>query len=127
MGKKFNTYVAVHKDPAESVWFAPGDDVPDWAVDLVGAHVYEDQGEVEDARLTDPHLEPDTAEVGFTTLTTLPEVVGGVQADEAEADEVDYTRLKKDELIALCEERELDTDGSKAELIERLEADDEEE
>ena len=126
MGKKFNTHVAVHKDPAESVWFAPGDDVPDWAVDLVGDHTYTDSEPEDDARFRDPHLDPDQDEVHFSTVTALPPVVGGVSADETDAEEeVDYSHLKKDELIALAEERGLDTDGTKADLIERLEADDE--
>lgn len=127
MGRKFNTYVAVHKDPAESVWFEPGDDVPDWAVDLVGDHVYTDSEPEEDVRLTDPALEPDQDEVQFSTVTALPPVVGGVSADEAEADEVDYSHMKKDELIALAEERGLDSDGTKAEIIARLEEDNDEE
>lgn len=119
MGKKFNTYVAVHKDPAESVWFAPGDDVPDWALDLVGDHVYGDAEAVEDVRLTDPHYEDDDPDASFFTPNTLPATVGET-VDDVDDDEIDLSTLKKDELIALAEERDLDTSGTKAELIERI-------
>lgn len=128
MAKKFTTYVNVFTDETHANYetFAPGDDVPDWALDRVGSHVYEDD-DTTDVRLTDPHYEDDDPAVNFSTPTTLPPVAGGVSADEADSEEeVDYSHLKKDELIALAEERGLDTDGTKADLIERLEADDEE-
>lgn len=127
MAKTFNTYVNVHRDASNYETFAPGDEVPDWALDHVGSHVYEDSDEGTDVRLTDPHYDEDQAEVGFTTPTALPVVTGGVSADEADDDEeVDYSDLKKDELVALAEERGLDSSGTKADIIERLEADDEE-
>lgn len=129
MAKKFNTYVNVFTDETNANYetFAPGDEVPDWALDRVGSHVYEDSDEGTDVRLTDPHYEEDDPAVGFTTPTTLPVVAGGVSADETDDDEeVDYSDLKKDELVALAEERGLDSSGTKADIIERLEADDEE-
>lgn len=125
MAKKFTVHVNVHKDASNYETFAPGDDVPDWALDHVGDHTYTDQDDY-DVRLTDPHYEDDDPAVQFTTPTALPPVVGGVPSDEAEADELeDYTSLKKDELIALAEERGLDSSGTKAEIIERLVEDDE--
>lgn len=125
MGKKFTVHVNVFRDPSNYETFAPGDDVPDWALDHVGDHTYTDQDEF-DVRLTDPHYEDDDPAVKFATPTTLPPVVGGVSSNETDSDEeVDYTELKKDELIALAEERGLDSSGTKADIIERLEADDE--
>lgn len=38
MAKIFGVHVALHSPEAESVWFAPGDEVPEWALDLVGDH-----------------------------------------------------------------------------------------
>lgn len=123
MGKKFNAHVAVHKDPAETVWFAPGDDVPDWAVDLVGDHVLEgNEDDSEDVRLTDPHYEDDEDATKWSTVNTLPptaEATSDVDADGS------YDDLSKDELKELLEQRDLPVSGNKAELIARLEEDDE--
>ena len=44
---------------------------------------------------------------------------GEAAADEPEQD---LTALKKDELVALADERGVDSSGTKAEIIERLEA-----
>lgn len=44
----FAAHVVVHSD-AGPVQFAPGDEVPDWAVDLVGDHVLADDPEPESA------------------------------------------------------------------------------
>ncbi len=127
MAKKFNTYVNVHKDPAEYVSFAPGDEVPDWALDLVGDHVYTDADET-DVRLTDPHYEEDEDATKWQSVNTLPDAVDKDYSEDIEEDEeVDYSSLKKDELVKLAEKRELDASGTKAEIIERLEADDAEE
>lgn len=122
MAKVFNSHVAVHKDPAETVWFAPGDEVPDWALELVGDHVYGDADEAEDVRLTDPHYEAD--EDLFVTANTLPPAAGANTSDEDVDVEESYEDLSKDQLKELCEERELPVSGNKAELIARLEADD---
>jgi hypothetical protein len=43
----------------------------------------------------------------------------------AAAETSDYSSLKKDELIEAAEGRKLDPSGTKADIIERLEADDE--
>lgn len=124
MAKQFTVHVNVFKDATNYETFAPGDDVPDWALDHVGDHTYTDSDEV-DVRLTDPHYEDDDPDLQFSTPTTLPPVVGGVPADEAEAEESEYTDLNKDELKELCEERGLPVSGTKTELIARLEEDDE--
>lgn len=125
MAKKFNAYVHVYKDPASYESFEPGDEVPDWALDKVGEHTYTDSDEV-DVRLTDPHLDPDDPETQFTTPTKLPPEAGGqVEEEEDDEEEVDYSDLKKDELVALADERGVDSSGTKAEIIERLQADDE--
>jgi len=125
MAKKFNTYVVVHKDPAEDVWFAPGDEVPDWALELVGDHVYGGNHEAEevDVRLTDPHYEEDDPEGKFQTAITLPPEEGGIleNVDDADDDEeVDLDKLTKRELQLMAQEAGLDDTGTKAELIERL-------
>ena len=128
MAKKFNTYVAVHKDPAESVWFAPGDEVPDWALDLVGDHVYGGTHEADsdvDVRLTDPENEPDDPDTKWSSPNALP---ASVDADASMEDvDYDYSDLKKDELVALADERGIDSSGTKADIIARVEEDDEEE
>lgn len=120
MAKVFNSHVAVHKNHAESVWFAPGDEVPAWAEELVGPHVYAEHREEEDVRLTDPENEPDDDATKWSTVNTLPPTGQEVAEDE---DVVDLDTLKKDELVALAEERGLDTSGTKAELKERIAAD----
>lgn len=122
MAKKFNTYVAVHKDPAESVWFAPGDEVPDWALELVGDHVYGGNHEADDeidVRLTDPQYEPDDPATGFTSPNTLPPEDGGT-VENVDDEEVDLDKLTKRELQLMAQEAGLDDTGTKAELIERL-------
>lgn len=126
MAKIFNTYVNVHRDAANYETFAPGDEVPDWALEdgRVGEHTYTEQDDF-DVRLTDPHYKDDDPAVRFSTPTTLPPVAGGVSSDASDAEDVDYTDLKKDELIALAEERGVDSSGTKAEIIARLEEDDE--
>jgi hypothetical protein len=122
MAKKFNTYVVVHKDPAEDVWFAPGDEVPDWALELVGDHVYGGDHEADDevdVRLTDPHYEDDDPDTQFQTAITLPPEEGGTVEDVD--DEESYEDLTKDQLKELAEERGLAHSGTKAELVARLE------
>lgn len=124
---KFNCYCVVHKDPAESVRFGPGDEVPEWALPLVGDHVISGDHEAEeekiDVRLTDPHLEADDPAVGFSTVNTLPPSASAVEDVDDDEDEVDLTKLHKAELIEEAEARGLDTSGTKAELIERILAD----
>lgn len=133
---KFNTYVAVHKDPAETVWFAPGDEAPEWAIDLVGEHVFEgNEDDAEDVRLTDPQYEED--DVLPFSPNTLPINVSDVQEEEEEEEEevdedeaeeeeesndLDYNHYTKAELIELAQSEGLDTSGTKADLIERLTA-----
>lgn len=133
MGKKFNAHVAVQKDYAEVVWFHPGDEVPAWAKELVGDHVLAGDHEADDSvdvRLTDPENEPDEDETKWATVNTLPPPVDQPAADVADEEELDLDTLKKDELVELASERGLDTSGTKAELKERIladqEADDEE-
>lgn len=121
---KFNAYVSVYKDPAEHVEFAPGDDVPDWALPLVGDHVLDAREEEDDVRLGDPHYEEDSPEVQFSTPITLPTNGETVADDVDEEPEGEYSDLTKDELKELAEERGLAVSGTKAELIARLEEDD---
>lgn len=117
---KFNAHVAVHKNHVETVWFAPGDTVPDWALGLVGDHVLEgNESDEVDVRLTDPQYEDD--ENPTLWPNNLPPAAEEVPAEEDEEDEdVDLNSLSKRELQALAEERDLDATGTKAELVERL-------
>lgn len=130
MGKKFNAYVAVHQDPANSVWFSPGDDVPEWAEGLVGDHVIEgNEEDVDDVRFRDPENDPDDPATQFSTVNTLPPTapaVGDVEENDVE-DELDLDTLSKAELIELAEERGLETSGTKADLKERILADEDDE
>jgi hypothetical protein len=119
MAKVFNTHVAVHKNHVEREWFAPGDKVPAWAEELVGPHVYAEHREEEDIRLTDPEQDDDDPETQWSTVNTLPPTGEEV----AETEDVDLDSLKKDELKELAESRGLDTSGTKAELVERIAAD----
>lgn len=119
---KFNAYVSVYKDHAEHVEFAPGDEVPDWALDKVGDHVIEGNEQKDnDVRLTDPHYEEDSPEVQFQTPITLPPTRPEVADDVEEEDELDT--LSKDELKQIAEERGLAVSGNKAELIDRIRED----
>lgn len=83
-------------DPSyQLVTLYPGDEIPEWAIDKV----------------TNPLV-----------IATAPP---RVEPEEDEGDEddpvvVEYSKLKKAELEALCAERELDAAGTKADLIERL-------
>lgn len=125
MAQKFKVYVAVHKDPAETVWFAPGDDVPEWAEGLVGDHCFEvNTDDEEDVRYRDPENEPDDPATQFSTVNTLPPAAPAVE--DVDDDEVDLDTLTKAELIELAEERGLDTSGTKADLKERILADEDE-
>lgn len=126
MAKKFEYHVAVHKDPAETVWFAPGDDVPEWALDKVGDHTYTEAEAEDDVRFRDPHLEEN--QDLFQTTTVLPPSVDAVEDGSSDEDvEIDLSKLKKAELVTLAEERGLDTSGTKEELIQRIVEDDTEE
>lgn len=120
---KFNSYVSVYKDPAEFVTFAPGDEVPKWALDKVGDHVLEgNEDDSVDVRLTDPHYEDDDPETQFQTPTTLPVETGGTVEDVVDEDE--YSSLSKEQLKELAEERGLAKSGNKEELLARLREDD---
>jgi hypothetical protein len=119
MAKKFKVYVAVHKDPAEVVWFAPGDDAPEWVDGLVGDHCFEvNTDDEEDPRFRDPENEPDDPATKFSVTTVLPESAPAVE--DVDDDEVDLDTLTKAELIELAEERGLDTSGTKADLKQRI-------
>jgi hypothetical protein len=128
MAKKFKVYVAVHKDPAEVVWFAPGDDAPEWVDGLVGDHCFEvNTDDEDDPRFRDPENEEDDPETKFSVTTVLPPAAPAVEDVESDDDEVDLDTLTKAELIELAEERGLDTSGTKADLKERILADEDDE
>lgn len=69
---KFSARVALHNDEG-SVWFNPGDVVPEWAEDIVGKHCI-----VQDA-------EPDESDaLDFTAQTPAPD--GSADGENADAD-----------------------------------------
>lgn len=121
MAKTFAVNVAVHKSPAESVFFRAGDEVPEWALDKVGDHVFEPVDESDDVRFRDPQYEDDDPETKFSAPIDLPPSVDDAAAEEEE--EVDLDSLSKAELQAEAEARGLETSGTKAELKERILAD----
>lgn len=80
----------------------PGDTIPDWALDKV----------------TNPAvIARDTAPAVTVTQPIVP-ATGTETHVEVEA--IDYDKLSKKDLIALCTERELATSGNIPDLIERL-------
>lgn len=93
--KVFKNYVH-YTDPetAEVTHFEPGDECPRELLKVI-----------------DPNnlLDPDEQ---------------AAEADAAARGVVNYNTLKKEELVVLCVDRGLEADGTKAELIARLEAHD---
>jgi hypothetical protein len=71
----FAAHVVVHGD-AGPVQFAPGDDLPDWAVGLVGDHVL----------IIEPE---DPAEDALDGAADNPEAEADVAADATDADDTD--------------------------------------
>lgn len=84
--------------------FQPGDKIPNWAVDLI----------------SNPKVFAEDTEAA----ELLVEAAEAQQADAVEWSRADYSGFKVDELKALLAERNLETEGLKAELIQRLEDDD---
>jgi hypothetical protein len=134
--REFTAHVVLREPTTlEVVAFAPGDEVPDWAIGQVGEHV--SQG------VTRP---VQTAEVGVPTITTVVddgevtesitpahEVVEDDEADEVEEDDDEaeeevepYDQWTKADLKAEAKGRELSgySSASKEELVELLEQDD---
>jgi hypothetical protein len=91
MPDTFQTHVYV-SDPetGQNQWFAPGDKAPPWTDGLVSEEHFK---------------EPEVDEDG----NPIPE-----------AKPVDYSKLLKEDLIALADDRGLDSTGNKDDIIERL-------
>jgi hypothetical protein len=126
MSREFTAHVVVRNpEDFQIITFAPGDEVPEWALNVVGDHVT--QG-VTQARQTSEESPADddttvTNEDGTETTAVTPEYEAD---DEEDEEDVPYTEWSKDDLKAEAKSREL-TGLSKAtvdELIEALEADD---
>jgi len=90
----------------------PGDEVPEAATwknlpsyISFGSIVVVEVGEEAPSPAPAPEPEPEPVEEAV---------------EEPETEEVDLSSMLKDDLIALAEERGLDTSGTKADLIERL-------
>ena len=56
-----------------------------------------------------------------TAKAEVPVTPEPVETPEPEPESLDYASMTKKQLIQLCEELELDTSGSKTELLERVE------
>src|SRR4051794_26452427 len=98
MADKFQTHVNVRNpETGDSQWFKPGDSVPDWAEGQFDPKHLEEREDV------DPTLPP-----------PIPPRAG----------ETDYRKMKKAELEALAADRNLDFEGTKDDLVERLEESD---
>lgn len=125
MGRRVATSVRVTDKDGRNVVLSPGDELPEWATDQV----------THDAAFAEPAEEPQfvTAEAA-----SAAEGEGGdaaaEYADEETADggDVAYGSMRVADLRALIEQRnegradeaQLSTEGSKADLIAALEADD---
>lgn len=125
MGRRVATSVRVTDKDGRNVVLSPGDELPEWATDQV----------THDAAFAEPAEEPQfvTAEAA-----SAAEGEGGAAAakyaDEETADggDVAYGSMRVADLRALIEQRnegradeaQLSTEGSKADLIAALEADD---
>lgn len=119
MAKTFAVNVAVHKSPAESVFFRAGDEVPDWALDKCGPHCFE-VTEEDDVRFRDPQYEEDDPDTKFSTVNDLPPSIDPLVDNGEEEEEIDLDSMSKDELKELCAERGLATSGNKEELKQRI-------
>jgi hypothetical protein len=113
---------------------APGDELPDWAPDTVKNNkLLFEPIDGTDAFIVD---EDTGTEVHRSEVTpedhTSPTVTAGYEGGGAEATEAsrqaggEYADMKKDELQALLEERQLPVSGNRQDLIERLEQSDSE-
>ncbi|MCZ9884146.1 hypothetical protein [Arthrobacter sp. B2a2-09] len=80
---KFSARVAVHTDDGPT-WFNPGDDVPEWAEDLVGDHcIFEDAEPAEAPACTGPSTAPEGASGDDEAGEDEP---GDEDSENAEAD-----------------------------------------
>lgn len=96
MGDTFQNHVYVsNPETGDAAWFAPGDEAPEWTEGYVDPVHFEEKEE--------------PAEPG---------------AEQLPAERPNYSRMKKEELIDLADERDLDTEGTVADLIARLEEND---
>jgi hypothetical protein len=85
----FQNTVAVHDEDGTAHWFYPGDEAPNWVINL---------------KACDPaHFVPQ-----------------GEEPQPVVVEEVNYGKLTKSQLEDLCAERNLDFEGTKAELVARL-------
>lgn len=100
--------IRTHKNLLDSsfnlVSLRPGDEIPEWALPLIGDHLIEHESDVTVDVTVD-----DTDSIDDTNDPVVPPV-----------EAVDYGNLKVKELRAILEERGLDTDGNKDVLVERL-------
>lgn len=130
MGRRVATSVRVTDKDGRNVVLSPGDELPEWATDQV----------THDAAFAEPAEEPQfvTAEAaseaegegGAAAAETADEET--VDEETADGGDVAYGSMRVADLRALIEQRnegradeaQLSTEGSKADLIAALEADD---
>ena len=70
------------------------------------------------------HCAPEHEELVSPKVFFSDDDIAGVQGESEPVAEINYGKLGKEDLIKLCADRDLDTTGTKAALIERLEAHD---
>lgn len=111
---------------------APGDELPDWAPETVRNNklLFEPipgtEAVIVDEETGTPVHESEVTPVDHTS----PSATAGYEGGAAEATEAErtsggeYADMKKDELQALLEERQLPISGNRQDLIERLEQSD---
>lgn len=103
------------------VTLRPGDEVPAWAV-ITNPDVLDDAPVKAAEEVIEEIAEEDIEDAVAEEVTE--EAVAEAVADEAEntvdSNTVDYSVMKNDELRALLEERGLDVEGKKADLVARL-------
>lgn len=114
-----NTVYVTDPETGESGWFQPGDEVPEWAEELVDENNVGDPEEEVDPFVDYPELKQEGPGNVYEE--------GGSQSAEAKAEEAataPYEGLTGAQLEALLRERDLPTSGTNAEKIARLVADD---
>lgn len=96
MAKKLAAHIAVYDDNGQLVQLKPGDEVPSWATDKVGDHVYEEEQEQGDPYEDRDDLNPDGG--NDLTPTANPDLIGETERpageEEPPADEgtPDFTK-----------------------------------
>lgn len=108
MGKKLTKYVSLTDEDGTVHTFGPDDELPDWAeARITNPGAYESD-EVSLGAVPGPGQLPDEG--------GEPVVAGGTGGNSAP----NYSRMRKDDLVALAQELGVDVSGTKDEIVARL-------